>query len=290
MIFHKMHGIGNDYLYVDCIGESANVARLDDRARAGLARKMSDRHFGAGADGLILILPSKSADCRMRMFNSDGSEAEMCGNGIRCLAKYAFDHALTKSNPLRVQTPRGVLTLDLHLFAGKVDRVTVNMGAPVLLLPEIPVDASKLITTPRHAEYRIPIPASSELIHATFVSMGNPHAVIFTADVQAIDLPHLGPILENHHAFPRRINVHWAQIVSSKEVIIRHWERGSGITLACGTGACAVCAAGVLTNRTQPNILAHLPGGDLFLEWRASDNNLYLTGPATEVFTGDWPD
>jgi diaminopimelate epimerase len=281
MRFTKMHGIGNDYVYVN--GFEQTVA---DPVRTAIA--VSDRHFGIGSDGLILILPSDKADVRMRMFNADGSEGEMCGNGIRCVAKYAFDHGLTKNNPMRVETGRGVLTLALETVDGKVSSVTVDMGEPILSLSEIPVDASRLRTTEHDHRYVI-ASASGNPVEATFVSMGNPHAVTYGTAVKDADLEKIGPLLERHPAFPRRINVHFVEVVSPDEVIMRTWERGSGITLACGTGACAVCVAGVLTGKTQRKLLAHLPGGDLELEWLESDNHVFMTGAAAEVFTGDWP-
>jgi diaminopimelate epimerase len=276
MRFTKMHGIGNDYIYVN--GFSEQVAEPAD-----LARKISDRHLGVGADGLILILPSDTADVRMRMFNADASEAEMCGNGVRCLAKYAYEHGLSRNNPMRVETGAGVLSLQLHIEAGQVRQVTVNMGEPILALPQIPVNESRVSKVKDH-EYRLDLP-----LDAVFVSMGNPHAVMFVDDVAAIDLAKLGPMVERHSAFPRRINAHWVKVQSRSEVTMRTWERGSGITLACGTGACAVCVAGAMTGRTDRKILAHLPGGDLWLDWRESDNCVYMTGPAVEVFSGDWP-
>jgi diaminopimelate epimerase len=241
-----------------------------------------------------MILPSEKADVPMRMFNVDGSEGEMCGNGVRCVAKYAYDHGLTKNNPIKVETGRGMLTLDLKLKDGKVDQVTVNMGSPILELAEIPVDPKHLRKINAH-EYEMPLDhpkreqwdLPAECI-ATFVSMGNPHGVIYVNDVSKLQLELLGPIVERHTAFPRRINAHWAQVISPTEVRMRTWERGSGITWACGTGACAVCVAGVLTGRTQRKVLMHLPGGDLNIEWRESDNNVYMTGPATEVFSGEW--
>ena len=283
MRFTKMHGISNDYVYVN--GFAENVA---DPARVAIA--VSDRHTGIGSDGLIMILPSDKADVRMRMFNADGSEGEMCGNGVRCVAKYSFDHGLTQNNPMRVETGRGVLTLALVLRGGKVAEVTVNMDQPILDLAKIPVDREKVVAGSREHEYRLSMAQGNELVDATFVSMGNPHAVIFTPDVKSLDLARIGPPLENHKAYPRRMNVHWAQVVSRDEVIMRTWERGSGITWACGTGACAVAVAGVLTGRTNRKVLAHLPGGDLNLEWRESDGNVYMTGPATEVFSGEWPE
>jgi diaminopimelate epimerase len=279
MKFTKMHGIGNDYVYVNGFVEKV----IDPPAAA---RKVSDRHFGIGADGLILILPSDKADVRMRMFNADGSEGEMCGNGIRCVAKYAFEHGLSRSNPMKIETGRGVLTLVLQTSQGKVSQATVNMNSPIFALPEIPVNPEKVLPGSREHEHRLSLDAQS--FDATLVSMGNPHAVIFVDDVASIDLEKLGPRLEHHPAFPRRINVHWVQAMSPERVTMRTWERGSGITLACGTGACAVCVAGAITGRTQRKILAHLPGGDLTLQWRQADNNVYMTGPATEVFSGEW--
>jgi diaminopimelate epimerase len=287
MRFTKMHGIGNDYVYVNGFAE-----QVADPGKTAVA--VSDRHFGIGSDGLILILPPSAAgkaDVRMRMFNADGSEGEMCGNGVRCVAKYAYDHGLAKNNPMRVETGRGVLSLALKTDAGdKVEQVTVNMDQPILELAQIPVDREKVVAGSRENEYRLSVAQANELVDATFVSMGNPHAVIYTPEVKSLDLARIGPPLENHRAFPRRMNVHWAQVVSRDEVTLRTWERGSGITWACGTGACAVCVAGVLTGRTNRKILAHLPGGDLTLEWRESDGNVYMTGPATEVFSGEWPD
>ena len=283
MKFTKMQGIGNDYVYVN--GFAENVAEA-----AALAVAVSDRHFGIGSDGLILVLPSRVADVAMRMFNADGSESEMCGNGIRCVAKLAWDHGLTKSNPMKVETGRGVLSLTLKLGDdGKVSQVTVNMGEPILALARIPVEVKLVQKIGNSQEYHIALGGAVDHIEAALVSMGNPHAVAFVADVQAVDLERLGPRVENHPAFPHRVNAHWVQVHSRGEVTMRTWERGSGVTLACGTGACAVCVAGVLTGRTDRGILAHLPGGDLRLEWRESDHCVYMTGPAVEVFTGEWP-
>src|SRR5436190_2439759 len=281
MRFTKMHGIGNDYVYVNCFDET-----VADPSR--IAPLVSDRHTGIGGDGLILIMPSQKADVRMRMFNADGLEGEMCGNGIRCVAKYAYDHGLSKKNPMRIETGRGILSLDLKVKNGKVEQVTVNMAEPILDLPKIPVDREMLAKGTREHEYRVSIFQGNELLDGVFVSMGNPHAVFFTNDVKAVPLGKIGPIVEHHKAFPRRINAHWAQVHSRSEITMRTWERGSGITLACGTGACAVGVAGVLTGRTDRKTLIHLPGGDLTLEWRESDGCVYMTGPAAEVFTGEW--
>jgi diaminopimelate epimerase len=281
MKFTKMHGIGNDYVYVDGFAE-----RVADPV--AVAQQVSDRHFGIGSDGLILILPSDRADVRMQMFNADGSEGEMCGNGIRCVAKYAYDHGLARQNPTRIETGRGVLTLALALEAGKVERVTVDMDEPILDLPEIPVDPSSVTPIGRQHEYRFTPKGSDRELTGVFVSTGNPHAVIFVDDVAAVPLEGIGPRVEHAPAFPRRINAHWVQVHSRDEITMRTWERGSGITLACGTGACAVAVACILTGRTDRTVLVHLPGGDLTIEWRESDNHLYMTGPATEVFSGEW--
>ena len=297
MRFVKMHGIGNDYVYVDTFTQ-----KIDHPEQ--LAIKAADRHFGIGGDRLILVAPptdsakSQGATVRMRMFNADGSESEMCGNGVRCVAKFAYDHNLSRQNPMKIETGRGILSLELHLDpkAGpqhdKVESVTVNMGPPILNLEKIPVDPQWLGATAHPRIFQIPM-GTSLGVQATFVSMGNPHAVIYVEDVAKVDLEKIGPALENHKAFPRRMNVHFVQIHSREEVTMRTWERGSGITLACGTGASAVGVAGVLTNKTDPKILAHLPGGDLTLEWKEStaggDDSVYMTGTATEVFSGEWP-
>ena len=283
MKFTKMHGIGNDYVYVNGFAETVADP-------AAVARKVSDRHFGIGSDGLILILPPAQpgrADVRMRMFNIDGSEGEMCGNGVRCVAKYAYDHGLTKNNPMRVETGRGVLTLDLKTDAAdKVQLVTVKMGEPILDAAKIPFDPAKAGATKSERVFRYEL--GGEAMDVIPVSMGNPHSVTFVDDVAKLDLNRIGPLAERHPAFPKRVNAHWVQIISPKEMRMRTWERGSGITWACGTGASAVVVAAVLTGRSERNVLVHLPGGDLTIEWRQADNNVYMTGPATEVFSGEW--
>ncbi|WP_148596663.1 diaminopimelate epimerase [Aquisphaera giovannonii] len=277
MKFTKMHGLGNDYVYVDTF-------RQDPPGDpASLAVILSDRHRGVGADGLILIMPSDRADARMRMFNADGSEGEMCGNGVRCVAKYLHDHGLARKERVSVETGRGVLQLDLEVVGGKARRVRVDMAPPVLDADAIPT------TLPGDPPIDVPIELGDQVLKVTAVSMGNPHAVAFVEDVVRFPLEVLGPLLENHPAFPGRVNAHVVDIVSRGEVRMRTWERGSGITMACGTGACAVCVAGVLTGRTDRRILAHLPGGDLTLEWPEPDASVFMTGPATEVFEGDWP-
>lgn len=281
MRFTKMHGIGNDYVYVDCV---RNRPPADP---AAVARAVSDRHFGIGSDGLILICPSERADARMRMFNADGSESEMCGNGIRCVAKFVHDHDIARKPRLTIETGRGVLTLDLEVKDDKVSRVRVNMGEPILKSADIPT------TLPGDPPVNVPLSVGSITFLATCASMGNPHAVMFDCDMMLQTgendiLPLVGPKVEHHEAFPRRVNAHFVKVHSPAEVTMRTWERGSGVTWACGTGACAVCVAGVLTGKTGRKLLAHLPGGDLELEWSEADNHVYMTGPATEVFSGEW--
>ena len=277
MRFSKMHGIGNDYVYISTFDQRPPV----DPGQ--LAIEVSDRHFGIGGDGLILIMPSDRADARMRMFNADGSEGEMCGNGVRCVAKYLYDHGLARKQQVTIETGRGILTLDLEVSGGRVQRVRVDMGPPILesaLIPTLlpgnpPIDAS--------------IEVGGQALAVTAISTGNPHAVLYVTDVAGFPLETLGPLLEHHQVFPKRVNVHVVEVMGSGEVRMRTWERGSGITLACGTGACAVCVAGVLTARTDRSILAHLPGGDLELAWPDGRSSIFMTGPATEVFSGEWP-
>ncbi len=274
MKFTKMHGIGNDYVYVNCFEE-----KITEPAK--LAPILSDRHYGVGSDGLILILPSTVADCRMRIFNADGSEAQMCGNGIRCVAKYVYDHKIAQKNPLTVETLAGIKTIHLFTENGWVSKARVNMGKPRLLRSEIPMLGSE---TPVINE--ILTVNGDESFRITCVSMGNPHCIIFVDDLDGIDISKCGPEIERHQIFPERTNVHFVRIHNRKEVTMKTWERGSGMTMACGTGASAVCVAGVLNKKTERDILAHLPGGDLSLEW-LEDNNVYMTGSATEVFSGE---
>lgn len=276
MRFTKMHGLGNDYVYVDC------VTGPPVRDPASVAIKVSDRHFGIGGDGLILICPSEVADARMRMFNADGSESEMCGNGLRCVAKFVYDHGIARKPTLKLETGRGVLTVDLEVTNGKAERVRVNMGTPILKSADIPT------TLPGDPPVDVEFTAGGKSYLGTCVSMGNPHVTIYVDDVKAVPLDVVGPAIEHAGVFPRRINAHFVQVHSSSEVTMRTWERGSGVTLACGTGACAVCVAGVLTGKTGRKLLAHLPGGDLELEWSEADGSVSMTGPATEVFTGEW--
>ena len=301
MHFTKMHGLGNDYVYVD--GFSENIDNP-----AALAVKIADRHTGVGGDGLILILPPPpevgnsggkglKASATMRMFNADGSEAEMCGNGIRCVCKLVHDHRLGPApdvNPMRIMTGNGVLTLDYRLdAAGRVDAVTVDMGEPILDPADIPLDLSHLTpvdpggATGETVSYSLE--AAGLSLEVTCVSMGNPHAVLYVDD-EPEGWHALGRTVEVHPAFPRRVNVHFVRVDAADTVTVWHWERGSGATLACGTGACAVAVAGVLTGRTGRRLTAHLPGGPLDLEWREADHHVTMTGPATEVFTGEWHD
>ena len=286
-----MHGIGNDYVYVNCFEE-----QVDDPV--ALAPIISDRHRGVGADGLILIVPSQTADVRMRIFNADGSEAEMCGNGIRCVAKYTYEHQLAPAGgefsvpgqqsfpaSLNIETGNGILTVGLIIDdTDKVRKVCVNMGQPILPPQDIPVDLAgeKIVAQP--------IDVLGQELSMTCVSMGNPHAVFFCDDVRSIELTKLGPAIENHSLFPNRINVHFVQIDKPAEFTMRTWERGSGITMACGTGACAVCVASALNGRQGRICTGHLPGGDLNLHWCEEDNCVYMTGPANEVFEGIWPE
>lgn len=305
--FTKMHGIGNDYIYINAFEE-----RIDNPA--SLAKVLSDRHFGVGGDGIILICPPSQgvqADVRMRMFNADGSESEMCGNGIRCVCKYAHDHGLSKANPMRIETGRGVLTLEYTLDGeGHVAQVTVDMGEPIWKAAEVGVrveflddllvqvdeairgDLQRVTRIDRSEAVSEGFQAMAERTSAApacqWLSMGNPHIVFFVQDVRRVPLQHVGPMIELHHAFPRRINAHFVQIHSRREVTMRTWERGSGITLACGTGASAVCVAGASLDLTDREILAHLPGGDLHLNWEKESNHVFKTGPATEVFEGTW--
>ena len=274
MKFTKMHGLGNDYIYIN--GFEEIVADPGE-----LAIKVSDRHFGIGSDGIVLIMPSDSCDFRMRMFNNDGSEAEMCGNASRCVAKYVYDFGLTDKEEITLETLAGVKILKMQIIDGKVDTVTVNMGAPIIKAADIPVISSKdqVVDEPlviEGTEYRI-----------TCVSMGNPHCISYIDDIRAFNLETIGPKIENHEIFPKRINAEFAKVVDRKNIDMRVWERGSGETLACGTGACATLVASVLNDYTDRKATLHLLGGDLEIEWNEADNNVYMTGPATTVFQGE---
>ena len=273
MKFTKMHGCGNDYVYVNCLKET-----VDDPAAA--ARVVSDRHFGIGSDGLVLLLPSDAADFRMQMFNPDGSEAEMCGNGIRCVAKYVFDHGLTDKTELNIETGAGVKRLLLTLADGKVDRVRVNMGRPQLERADIPMNGPPGTVLCEKLE------AGGNAFEISCVSMGNPHTIIRVDAVDGYPVHDHGPLIESHAAFPARTNVEFVQIISRDEVRSRTWERGTGETLACGTGASATAVACSLNGWTERDVLVHLPGGDLEIEW-SEDGSVYMTGPAVTVFSGE---
>lgn len=277
--FSKMQGTGNDYIYIDCLKK-----RIDHPEK--LAKALSDRHFGVGADGLILICPSRKADFAMEMYNADGSSGEMCGNGIRCLGKYVFDRGRTDKTALTVETRAGLRFLRLFIRRGQkgrptVERVQVDMGSPMLSAEKIPVisENSRVVNEPisvNGAEYRI-----------TGVSMGNPHAVVFVKNIKGIDIEWLGPSFEYHGRFPRRVNTEFAEVQDSRTIKARVWERGSGETLSCGTGACAAAVAGVLNNLTERQVTVQLKGGDLFVDWREDTDTIWLEGPAVHVFDGE---
>ena len=272
--FTKMHGAGNDYVYVN----GFDVKLADP---AAMARAVSERRKGIGSDGVIVIQPSDVAAVRMEMYNADGSRGEMCGNGIRCVGKYAYDHGLARENPLRVETDSGVKTLELEIASGKVTEVTVDMGAPILEPAKIPAR----FDGPRVVE--VPLDVDGKTHRVTCVSMGNPHCVLFVPEIDSLDLETIGPRFEHHERFPKRVNTEFIQVVSRSELRMRVWERGSGETAACGTGACAVAVAGVLTGRTDRRVLIHLVGGDLTIEWRESDDHVAMRGEAVEVFRGE---
>ena len=274
MKFTKMQGLGNDYVYVDCTRQE-----LSDPEKT--ARIVSDRHFGIGSDGLILICPSDKADFEMRMYNADGSRGEMCGNGIRCVAKYVYDYGLTDQTSISVETLGGIKYLDLTVEHGKVSLVKVDMGTPILEPSRIPVAASgtRVVDEPLEVEGKV--------YHMTCVSMGNPHAVIFMDDVAGLDLEKIGPSFENHERFPNRVNTEFVKVLDQNTVEMRVWERGSGETLACGTGACAVAVASILNGYTEDQVTVRLLGGDLEIFWDRAEDKVYMTGPAKVVFDGE---
>ncbi len=276
-----MHGTGNDYVYVNCFEEPG------PNDPAGLARAVSDRHFGVGGDGLILICPSNTADARMRMFNADGSEAEMCGNGIRCVAKYVYDHGICRNKTLTVATGGGLLSLELEVDDGLVRRVKVDMGEPILLPESVPTTLPSNPAIDGGPAAGVELVVDGERLEVTCVSMGNPHCVAFVEELTDRWVLEIGPKVETNPHFFNRVNAEFVEVISPSEIRMRVWERGSGETLSCGTGAAAVCVAGVLLGHTNKKITAHLPGGNLELYW-ADDNHVYLTGEAVEVFSGEW--
>ncbi|MEZ6095805.1 MAG: diaminopimelate epimerase [Pirellulaceae bacterium] len=275
--FTKMQGAGNDYVYIDCFRHGI------PNDPATLAVQVSDRHFGIGADGLILICPTERGHAQMRMFNADGSESEMCGNGVRCVAKYVFDHGIAHEETLKIETGAGVLELHVSAADGIVDRVRVDMGQPILDAARIPTGFSESPVVKQT------LTCDGRQFLVTCVSMGNPHCVIFVDEITDELVQVWGPKIEHHPMFPARVNVEFVKVLGPKEVCQRTWERGSGETLACGTGASAVCVAGVLNQLTERRILNHLLGGDLELEWDENTNHVFKTGPAVEVFSGEWP-
>lgn len=278
MKFTKMHGAGNDYVYVDCF---ANPVPADIPQ---VAPHICHRHFGIGADGVILIRPSDDADARMQMFNVDGSEAEMCGNGLRCVAKYVYDHEICRKDKFDIETGAGVLSVEVDAKNGLVEQVRVDMGPPILAADEIPTTLSGDPVVNQK------LTIDSTEFEVTSVSMGNPHCIVYVEKATDKLVFETGPSIENSPHFPARVNVEFVEIIGPGEVRQRTWERGSGETWACGTGASAVCVAGVLTSRTERKILNHLLGGDLELEWDEASNHVFMTGPASEVFSGEWPD
>ena len=290
--FTKMHGLGNHYVFVEALTRTVDEP-------AALARAVSDPSTGVGADGLILILPSSpavaraagagpdaGADVRMRIFNADGSEAEMCGNGIRCVCKYVHDHGISTARPMRIETGAGVLSLDYETGGdGRVDTVTVDMGEPIVDPARLRIEPA-LLAASGGVHHAIDLPGGP--LEVVLVSMGNPHVVAFTDRVDDVPLAELGPAIECHPAFPERTNAHFVELCSAGAVRVRTWERGSGATMACGTGAAAVCVAGVVSGRTRRSIVTHLPGGDLRVDWRESTGHVLTSGPAREVFRGEW--
>ncbi len=272
--FTKMHGCGNDYVYVNCFEETIKNPEA-------FAVKVSDRHFGIGADGLIMICPSDVADFRMAMYNADGSEGKMCGNGVRSIAKYVYDKGLTDKEQISIETKSGIKYLDLFIEDGKVQSVKVDMGEPVLETKDVPVlfDKEKMIGEP--------VQIGGAAYEMTCVSMGNPHAIVWVEDTSVLNLEKIGPVFEQHAMFPERVNTEFVQIINRKEVNMRVWERGSGETLACGTGACATAVACYLNGKTESEVLVHLLGGDLRIQYDQESNHVFMTGPATIVFDGE---
>ena len=273
MKFTKLHGCGNDYVYVNLFEERV-------KNPVNLSRRVSDRHFGIGADGLITIGPSSQADFRMRIYNADGSEAEMCGNGIRCVAKYVYDHKLTQKAEISIETGAGIKKLTLYTKNNRVENVRVDMGEPLLRSEEIPV------LSIQEQVMNEPIEVLDQEWRMTCVSMGNPHSVVFVEDVNNFELAKYGPFFENHSRFPRKTNTEFVEVISRTEIIMRVWERGSAETWACGTGACASVVACILNGKTDNKVLVHLKGGDLTIEYDPVTNHVFMIGQATEVFSG----
>ena len=278
MKFTKMQGLGNDYVYANCFKE-----KIENPSE--LAVRISDRHFGVGSDGLIMINPSDKADFEMEMYNADGSRGEMCGNGIRCVAKYVYDYGLTDKTSISVETLGGIKYLDLTVEDGKVSLVKVDMGRPELEPSRIPVVAEGDRAVDE------PITVDGKEYRMTCVSMGNPHAVVYVdCDVKELPLEEIGPGFEHHERFPKRVNTEFVRVLDRKTVEMRVWERGSGETLACGTGACAVAVSSALNGLTEDEVTVKLLGGDLRIQWDRERDTVYMTGPAAVVFDGEWPE
>lgn len=282
MKFTKVQGLGNDFVLVNMKEVSREEEKNLTESLAELAIKICDRHFGIGADGLVLLRPSQKADIAMQIINSDGSEAEMCGNAIRCVAKYAYERGLSDKTTLQVETAAGIMVPELIIEGSAVAAVRVDMGVPRLEREQIPM------TGPAGRVVNEPLEAEGKVYHITTVSMGNPHCIIFVPDVHAVPLENLGPVLETHNLFPRKTNVEFVQVLNDHEVRMRVWERGAGPTLACGTGACATAVAAALNGLTGRKVRVYLHAGPLDIEW-AGDDRVYMTGPAQEVFTGNYP-
>lgn len=280
MMFFKMQGLGNDYVYIDCINGKEPIDIKN------LTRKLSNRHFGVGSDGLILLCKSKVADLKMRMFNSDGSEAQMCGNGIRCVAKLAYELGLICEEITTIETLSGIKTLKLNIVNGKVKTVEVDMGAPILEATKIPVSSSAKI---EDKKVKAEVKVKNRKIELTCVSMGNPHAVTFVNDIKNFKVAEYGPILENADIFPEKANIEFVEVVDKNNIKMRVWERGSGETLACGTGACSSVVASSLNGYTERKVNVQLLGGNLEIEWKPN-NHVHMTGPAVTVFKGEWID
>jgi diaminopimelate epimerase len=281
MKFTKMQGAGNDYIYLNCFAQEAPANPAE------LARRMSNRRFGVGGDGLILICPSDRADAEMRVFNADGSAAEMCGNGIRCVAKYLYDHGICQREALKIESAGRVLSFELQAKAGKVDRVRVDMGEPILRPADIPTTL-RSSAGPDAPILDVPMEIGGRKFAASCVSMGNPHCIVFVDELTDDWVLGIGPQIEVAACFPKRINVMFPKVLSRREIQQRTWERGSGETLACGSGACGVCVAAVLTGRCDRQGTIHLRGGDLAIDWNEATNHVFMTGPAVEVFSGEW--
>lgn len=274
MRFTKMHGLGNDYIYINCFEEKVENP-------SELSIKMSDRHFGVGSDGLVLIMSSNVADFKMRIFNSDGSEAEMCGNAIRCVGKYVFENKMTYKTNIAIETLAGIKILDMKTENGKIDFVKVDMGEPIIEAKNIPV------ITKKEKFINEEVIVDSNSYRVTCISMGNPHAVVYLNDLDNIKIEDIGPEFEHNRIFPNRINTEFVKVIDKDNLKMRVWERGAGETLACGTGSCAVLVASVLNNLCNKKATIKLLGGDLIIEW-AEDNHVYMIGPAEKVFDGVW--